>query len=84
MLAGLLGLVGPKRVKEESIEQFATRHFGAFILFACRVICFILSSFLCTNFAGEEVFSRLVDPFVSGVYAGNPKELSIDSTLSKV
>jgi oxygen-dependent protoporphyrinogen oxidase len=89
---GLLGIIKakPRGDYEESIQEFATRHLGWFYLrhanasIHFHVVVHHSLSCCCSPFTGAEVFERVVDPFVSGVYAGDPRKLSISAALKKV
>lgn len=75
-LTGFFGLMKPKpQDHEESIREFATRHLGMKLYAYLHCIRVLL---------GEEAFEKLVDPFVTGVYAGDPNKLTVKAALKKV
>lgn len=83
-LAGVMGFVnqwkgtpsgsGPST---ESIKSFMCRHFGMGLLWVLLFLYDIL-------FVGEEIYNKVVDPFVSGVYAGNGAVLSMKDCFPRI
>ena len=74
---GFLGFVKSRpKNHEESIKEFSIRHLGK----SSTIKHFEWCDFL----LGTEVFERLVDPFVSGVYAGDPDKLTMKAAMKKV
>ena len=79
---GAMGLRPPPPGPEESVEAFVRRN-----LVRRRRACARRShrrSLARARAQGDEVFERLIEPFCSGVYAGDPAKLSMKAAFGKV
>lgn len=79
LIAGLLGCISGSPSKEETIKEFALRHLGTNSTHSQYSV-----TLSCSLVQGKQAYERIVDPFISGIYAGNPDELSISAALNKV
>lgn len=79
---GAMGLRPPPPGNEESVEAFVRRNLVRHWRACYRQPRGCSRALLRAQ--GDEVFERLIEPFCSGVYAGDPSKLSMKAAFGKV